>query len=237
MSTQTVSNRYFAGPGQSLPPDCVVLEMKYCELCGCPFSRKFSPTKVVGEEIVHVYANLFGGLDLRVELRRSPGIRYCPHCIGRALLPNIEEQEAYKAQLPGTPNQMRHSTHLPKYDDSLLPIARQTRSHSINKKPQPKSSRRRHDPEEWLPRVKQAFAEKGRLKAEDLVDLIPGCFTPMQAYQRCYFQDLPLKIVAREKIPGIPRGRGKAIYEWEGVSPIHQVETLYLTARESLNVH
>jgi hypothetical protein len=199
----SVVPRYFAGPSAPLPADCVVLCLKYCELCGVPFSRKFSPTRVVGHDTVHLNSSVggFGGLDLEVELRRSSGIRYCKKCVGNALMPNIEEQEAYRAQFPGSESQMDHrALHLPKYDDSLLPASlrgKRTQSHMINatisdyrrKKCSPEQT------EAWKIELRKLFAERGTLSCEDMQGVIPRCYTPKDAYARVYAAGFKLEFV------------------------------------------
>jgi hypothetical protein len=107
-----------------LPPSmiAILVEMKYCEQCGRPFSRKFAPTEpeVRKERLESQWGwtrNVSSGTITRIR-RRDHGEHYCSTC--RFLpVPDIAAQEAYKAQLPGTPNQMKHSMRLPRYDQSL----------------------------------------------------------------------------------------------------------------------
>jgi hypothetical protein len=112
-------------PEFSLPPSLIAfaVEMKYCEQCGRPFSRKFAPTEPYKIERRHRHYNsvLTDEVEHPSELRRDHGDRYCSKC-RFAPLPDIAAQESYKAQLPGTPNQMKHSMRLPKYDESLAAL-------------------------------------------------------------------------------------------------------------------
>lgn len=88
-----------------VPLGSLVLEMKLCENCSCPFVRARKST--VPFEARTIY-------DDMERLRRDINVRYCKRCQWKALTP-VDLSE-YKEQFPGTENQMRHSIHLPKYD-------------------------------------------------------------------------------------------------------------------------
>jgi hypothetical protein len=123
-------------PEFSLPPSLIAfaVEMKYCEQCGRPFSRKFAPTEPEvrkEQDVLDSYRfSTFLAKGKRFRLsdkqftvirRRDHGVRYCSKC-RFAPIPDIAAQEDYKAQLPGTQNQMKHSMRLPKYDESLAAL-------------------------------------------------------------------------------------------------------------------
>ena len=94
------------------------------------------------------------------ELRRDTGVHYCVPCQARALAP--VDLSAYKEQLPGTAQQMRHSAHLPKYDESLLPPALR----KGNKRGRKPGTSKLGD---WKTKLLQAFAARGPMTSEEMV--------------------------------------------------------------------
>jgi hypothetical protein len=110
------------GAGDVIPVGALIVEPKYCENCGRPFFRKQSATvpRLVpylsdGRGFAHVDQSFS-------ELRADHGARYCKPCMSRHLMPDVESQEEYRAQMPGSDEQMSHRhLHLPRYDDSLVP--------------------------------------------------------------------------------------------------------------------
>jgi len=106
----------------AVPPGALVVERKYCEICGRSFSRRFAATEVYAEYIVEFAVMLHKPpLEVRTTLRKDHGERFCGSCKARQLMPDVEAQLKYLIQLPGTPQQMRHAPHVPKYDKALFP--------------------------------------------------------------------------------------------------------------------
>lgn len=105
---------------EELPADVKRLEMKYCEQCGISFVRKFAPTTERLAVEFDIGPLGWGHKKCQVMRRRDHGERYCRKC-RYAPVPELRveqlltEQEQYKIQLPGTPQQMGHATHLPKF--------------------------------------------------------------------------------------------------------------------------
>ena len=200
-------------PPFSLPPDLIAItcELKYCELCGCPFMRKFAPTELEERQEASGdgdwKALRKSGL-ITVIRRRDHGEKVCRKCRYNPV-PDIAAQEEYKAQLPGTPNQMRHSAHLPKYDTSLIP-------------PESDWQKTRRLAKEWRTAVLAAFQAKGELTAEQMQNCIPGCLTPRIAIIRVRAAEKFGTFPAIKTVRFLPsvtgKGRGPGIYRLENKS-------------------
>jgi hypothetical protein len=179
-----------------VPENAKVVELKYCEICGRSFPRKFTPTEVFEIRKTR-YWSCAGVSDERpAELRRDKGQRLCFTCARQPSLElNAEEllrnQEAYRQQMPGTEIQMRHALHLPKYSAPNL-------THM-----NPPKGRRRNvagnntDTSQWEPLIYQAFAKTAELTVAQICDLLPGCLTPQQAYRFCRNRAIPIERVRR----------------------------------------
>jgi hypothetical protein len=201
---------------EELPPNVSRVELKYCEQCGKPFVRQFAPTQVKEERVY--YSEYFFKLakPVLVARRVESGERYCAKC-KYAPAPELraekllKDQENYKAQLPGTPNQMRHSMHLVRHDESLKP-----------KKPYLHKGKSMAEIREvtraWHNAVIGEFAKKGKLNAEELQALIPGCWRLFDAVNRCRMGGINIKRVAWFRREGV-RGCGMGVYALPGVSP------------------
>lgn len=102
------------------PEDSVILDLKLCENCATPFARRRNggtqPYTIKDYAVFEKLSRCFG----EVTLLRDVGVKYCVRCQAKALAP--VDLSAYKEQLPGTENQMRHAMHLPKYDESLAKV-------------------------------------------------------------------------------------------------------------------
>jgi hypothetical protein len=239
--------------------DGAIVCLKYCEQCGCPFTRAFAPTEAVEtRELEEIWewadkgahttiGNMHNRLGKQlvgtrcVTRRRDQGQRYCRRCLREPVEAAIARQENYRAQLPGTEGQMRHSTYLPRYDESLVPVARRTQAHQISRTPRPATAKRLPRAEmlrqydEWTALVRASFRERGRLTTGDLQDMIPRAFTLGQVHA-CMRQAFPA--LRRVGVTGAPNQGGQAIYELPGVSPPLSIATpepeLYRTARETV---
>jgi|HubBroStandDraft_4_1064222.scaffolds.fasta_scaffold00021_65 hypothetical protein len=181
-----------------VPENAKVVELKYCELCGRSFPRKFAPTEVFEIRKTRYYS-VAGYSDERpAELRRDKGQRLCSTC---ARQPSLElnaeellrEQEAYRQQMPGTEIQMRHALHLPKYRT-------QTSVQVI-----PRKKRKWRDCSTWTQLIFEAFAKKPELTMVEICDALPGCLTPVEATHYCHRVHIPLKKVRRIST-GFPGG-------------------------------
>lgn len=199
-------------PEHVVPPGALVVEQKYCEVCGRPFVRRFAPTELVErKECYSLYDDV---ADYVVYRRADHGQRYCGGCRSRALEPDVEAQDKYKAQMPGTENQMRHALHLPKYE---RPMGRETQAHANTQLVQRRVRRPRAEMMAevavWKARIIEAFTTKGQLTTEDMQALIPRCFTPVDAYMRVVGAGFKLRVVGCEKAAPGCKGRGPRIYE------------------------
>lgn len=217
-------NRYDIPTERFAPSEVVIREVKYCELCGKPFVRKRSGTRPTPvEELEHLPAigkgrnHVWEYVKVVHELRRDTGAKFCEACCSRMLLPDIEAQERYRAQLP-TEAEQRHSHHLPRYDQSLTPMGRVTSAHKVNCS-SVRSRRRYTRSVEWKDSVVTAFRERGRLTSEDLCELIPNCCTPWEATVRVRAAKLAIRLVDRFRRPGI-KGPGLGIFVLEEVTTI-----------------
>jgi hypothetical protein len=108
----------------ALPEGCIVVEIKFCETCGQPFTR----TKPTFRPIVFTNKEYDGdaflgqrGLYPTSTIYRDTGRRYCGPCQSRLLLPPDDSE--YRDLLP-TSAEMAHRNYLPHYDESLLPKKR-----------------------------------------------------------------------------------------------------------------
>lgn len=194
----------------------VVLEFKYCQQCGRPFTRPFAPTEpvVCMESESQAHWKWIRYTDpVEVIRRRDRGAKYCKACASNPV-PDLVGQAAYMAQLPGTEQQMRHAMHLPKYDTTLVPAGRATQAHQINSTLQ-RAKRITESPESiaaWKQVVYAALAERGRLTMEEICGLIPTAFTSLQAFQKVKYYGLGLVPVGRlPRVPGADRRGSKAL--------------------------
>lgn len=201
----------------AIPEGCAAFEQKYCEVCGRPFTRLFAPT-VPLETVSYSHHGVVG----ESALRKDHGQRFCKGCRGRHLQPDIEAQEKYMAQLPGTAQQMRHAPHLPKYDHTLEPVGCETSAHKVSAIPvRRRKSRVDYD---WRSLVRAAFSAKPRMTAEDICEIMPDVYTPQQAYQRCWAGGVKLRVVAHIHREGV-RGSGPAVYELAEEGKVTPFET------------
>lgn len=200
----------------------VVLEFKYCQQCGRPFTRPFAPTEpvVCMESESQAHWKWIRYTDpVEVIRRRDRGTKYCKTCAYNPV-PDLAGQEAYKAQLPGTEQQMRHAMHLPKYDATLVPLGRATQAHQIRNTVQ--RVKRITEPMEsvaaWTQAIYAALAERGRLTMEEICELIPTAYTPLQAYGK--IRQHKLRLVPVGKLPRVPGQIGGAVKLY-GLEVIH----------------
>lgn len=117
MSTVTI-NRYLGSSlaEASVPPGAIVMELKYCEICGVQFVRPFAPTEVY-ETRHERYWSVAGYSDERpAELRKDHGRRFCDDCFARGLEPDVKSQERYKTGLPNAREERRNRVYsMPDY--------------------------------------------------------------------------------------------------------------------------
>lgn len=207
--------------------------MKYCEICGAPFSRDFVPTvpRFV-EELEHVRVTGSGThyrrefAKIQKELRRDVGKRLCRECTTQPA-PWLraeqlqEKQLSYKDQLPNL-DIIHASSHPVKYDRSLSPMGRDTSAHRASQRPQRRkvpTGYYKQRKREALEALENSFRERGRLSVEDMQGLIPGCFTLNSVICTIRNWQLPLKRVSWYRREGIKKGLGMGVYVWDGVSP------------------
>ena len=204
--------------GEELPPDVSRVELKYCEQCGKPFVRQFAPTQVKEERVY--YSEYFFKLAKPVMCVRrvESGERYCAKC-KYTPAPELraeellKDQENYKAQLPGTPNQMRHSMHLVRHE---APVGRATSSHRVNNRAERKTTRTRTDVTGWAEIIATALEQRTEVTMEELCGLLPRCYTPTQVYVFCRLHFPALKVVRRMTKEGIRGSYG--VYRLESVN-------------------
>lgn len=175
----SLGQRYDIPLENRLPEGAVVVASKYCELCGKLFFRPPAATEpyyVEEIELCRITNRQGEFVKIQHELRRERGKRFCNSCQARPITLEdrvkelCAEQDKHAAQLPDL-DKLHRSTHPIRYGRP-----RRTNGHDIS----------------WRAVVVKAFQEKGTLTTEQLCDLIPGCYTPAQAYQMCKWA---LKIV------------------------------------------
>jgi hypothetical protein len=222
-----------------IPLGAVVVEMKYCEFCGRPFARRFSPTMPAPvTELAHVPVagtssarghTVWEFVKVAHDLRRDRGQRLCWEC-ARKPSPELRaeellsEQELYKMQLPDL-DSIHASVHPIRYDRSIM--GRETSAHRVQKKTPAKHANPRYAGNTFERRARakttrltivSAFKERGRLNTEELQALIPECYALSYVHIRLINIQLRPRLVGYVKKPGI-RGTGMGVYVLDGVSP------------------
>lgn len=194
-----------------MPLGSVAVEMKYCELCGLPFVRE---PKAKEEQVLRLRIRFVGVVEQVV--RRDTGQRLCDRCTkSRYMLADrveelLEAQERYNIALPEL-DAIHRSSHPVRYDSTL---GRETSSHRVNNMSERKVKRVRHP--EWEDLIVQAFETRKRLTMEELCDILPGCYTPTQAWMYCHVHRNKLKLVKvdhKERSVESKGGRTPGIYE------------------------
>jgi hypothetical protein len=213
-----------------VPAGAKIVQMKYCELCGVPFSRSYTPTvpaPITEEEHVQVPSYRHAQWvfkKVKHDLRRDRGERLCRRCHAHPSLELsaeelLKDQEDYKAQLPNL-DSIHVSSHPIHYE--RLIAGRETSAHRLNGTIIVKTATRRRSTRQeaaaWKARVAEAFRTRGRLTTEEIQNLIPNCFTPAYAYQRCITAGIKLKRVGFVEAQGFC-GLPMRIYVLVGVSP------------------
>lgn len=102
--------------------------------------------------------------------RAQSGILYCAKCRGRALMPD-PSTATFAAALP-TEGEMKHSNHLPRYDDSLLPKEHR-RVYTTQPKPAP-ARRAYRSYGNYVERLRLVIAKRGPMSLEDMQEIV-GC--------------------------------------------------------------
>lgn len=204
------------------PPTAVIVEMKYCETCGRPFQRRFTPTVVTGHKKQKLAVVGHGYLECDSEIRRDKGRKYCDRCLYMPLDPQLqgallaEEQEKYKEQMPDS-----IPVHFIRYPREA-PVGRQTQAHQLSRhleyRDRWKKSRENNDKERAL--LRAAFAARGVLSTEDLQEVLPHCYGLDDVQDRllCLSMRKYLVRAGSRRRPGV-QGKGIALYIWPGVSP------------------
>ena len=112
--------------------------------------------------------------------------KYCAPCVGRMLLPmNLDD---YKDALPREAVQ-GHSHRLPHYDNSLLP---KEQRRVYTRRPAPRKIQTTHRYGNWKERLMEAFAERPRMTAQEIQDIINCPGAPWSAVNLCYNCDFPI---------------------------------------------
>lgn len=101
----------------AVPPGSKVLEQKYCENCTATFTRpRPAEHRTVNVDGGRFCGKLYESNFAPGTVKKDIGQRYCPRCRTNMLLP-VDDQD-YREQLPREA-EMKHSHHLPKYDESI----------------------------------------------------------------------------------------------------------------------
>lgn len=144
----------FINVDHTVPEDCMVFEIKSCELCMRPFMRPrlaTVPFYVQDFESDGRVNNAYAWI--RKELRRDKNVRYCWSCKAKAL--ETPDDATYREALVPELKKMHRSNPLPKYDETLP------------KRQQP-ICRRFGKLGDWRSRLLIVFAQQGAMTYRDI---------------------------------------------------------------------
>jgi hypothetical protein len=194
-----------------VPEGAQIVEMKYCELCGRSFPRRWQDYEFIELKLKRDYR--YPGTGGQVRIKRDTGERICRGCASKPL-PELraeellKDQENYKDQLPDL-NKLHRSVHPIRYDRRIANLSARVG----------RSKNTREEIETWHKAVRDKFAaSKEPLTLEQVYELIPNCFSPTEAYMRLRWNKFSLRKVGSLKSK-TGEGQGPRLYLLEGVSP------------------